>query len=177
MKILKLAAVVFSIALFGLYVAYRSGGQTTTFSGSKSASGVIRTHPTSTPSTAAATATTAPTTAAITREQFLIYSSKSAPVFKPPQAIGGSKSFQVFPPGDQPVLYDDNGPTALLAAPATTPATRQATTGAAAPATTQSSVIPGAGFKLSNTIGAEFAGAADMCSPPPPPATQPAGAR
>jgi hypothetical protein len=182
MKILKAAAVVSSIALVGLYVAYRSHGggggaseRERIFYGSKV--GRVR-MPGATTTAAHAPPTTAlaPAEVVVTTQPFLIPSSKGGAVFAP-RTFGGSKSAQVFGPGDQPVMYDDNGLTPAFAAsvtPATAPATRQATTGAAAPSTTQSSAVPGAGFKLSNTVGAEFAITADMCAPP---ATQPAVTR
>jgi hypothetical protein len=190
MRILKVVAVVSSIALVGLYVAYRSHGggggaseRERIFYGSK----VGRVRMQGATTTAAHTPpTTAPAPAeiVITTQPFLIPSSKGGAVFAP-RTFGGSKSAQVFGPGDQPVLYDDNGLTPAFAAPvtpATAPATRQATTKARQPATTQSALplapgarfAPGAGFRLSNTVDAEFAVTADMCSPP---ATQPVVAR
>ena len=92
----KVAAVVSSIVLVSLYVAYRSGGQTTTTSLPGSKGGVVQIN-----QTAASNPAAAPTTGAIVivSEPQVIYSTKSAPVFKP-QTFSGSKSAAVFQPGD-----------------------------------------------------------------------------
>ena len=107
-QLLRLAAVLSSIVIVSLYVAYRSGGQTT-LPGSKG--GVVRM------TTATTTPTIAPTTGtiAITSEQQVIYSTKSAPVFKP-QTLSGSKFGAVFQPGDAG-LYLTTQPTTAPAEP------------------------------------------------------------
>ena len=191
MKILKIAAVVFSIALFGLYVAYRSyggggaGERERLFYGSKVGRvGVGATTTASTTAPATAPAVIVLTTQPVP-EEFLISSSKSGAVFKP-QTFGGSKFAPVFRPADAapvapaaPQPFPKAEPLTLepvvrtSTTTTTAPATTRTTLRYTSPATTQSSVI-GAGFKLANTIGAEFAVAADMCSPP---STQPAGGR
>ena len=121
-QVARVAAVTSSVVLVGLYVAYRSGGQTT-LPGSKSF--IIKDAATTGPATA-------PTTAAATAEEFrAIYSSKSAPVFKP-GAFGGSKSAAVFHPADAPPLRAAGEGVVIVA---TQPATTRATTAAANPPT------------------------------------------
>jgi hypothetical protein len=90
----KVAAVVSSLVLVALYISHRSGGQTTPPSLPGSKGGIVQ-----------LPATTGPTTepAAAATQQHFIYSSKSAPVFKP-QAIGGSKFAPVFKPADASVI-------------------------------------------------------------------------
>jgi hypothetical protein len=93
----KAAAVISSIVLVSLYVAYRSGGQTT-LPGSKG--GVLGLNQTSTSNPASAPTTT---TTFIISEPQVIYSTKSAPVFKP-STFSGSKSGVVFHPSDASAL-------------------------------------------------------------------------
>ena len=93
----KVAAVVSSISLVALYISHRTGGQTTPTPALPGSKGwVVQLHATTGPSTAPVAATT---------QQHFIYSSKSAPVFNPPQAIGGSKFAPVFRPADTTVVF------------------------------------------------------------------------
>jgi len=96
-QLARIAAVVSSIVIVGLYVIYRSGGQTTTTSLPGSKGGVVQLN----------AATSGPTSAPATGpiiigEPQVIYSTKSAPVFKP-EVFSGSKSGVVFHASDATV--------------------------------------------------------------------------
>jgi hypothetical protein len=107
-----------SIVLVGLYVAYRSGGQTTTTTTSLPGSkgGIVRlngaaTNPTSAPATGPV----------IITDPLVIYSSKSAPVFKP-GAFSGSKSAAVFHPSDTTFIVPGSETSTSTTHPTTAPA-------------------------------------------------------
>jgi len=117
----KVAAVVSSIVLVALYVNHRSGGQTTLPSLPGSKGGVVQLNGTTGPTTAPVVATT---------QQQFIYSSKSAPVFKP-QAISGSKFAPVFQPSDANAIL----PQGTVIFPQADALTLQSTTAAAATTT------------------------------------------
>ena len=164
----RLAAVASSVVLVGLYVVYRTGAQAQqrdrVFYGSKSAPARLTQAAAPTTTTAA----TNPTTTISGSDLLMISSSKSGAIFKP-EVFSGSKSAQIIRPADN-IL----GSSTVVVT--TQPATRAATKPSYAnpyPATTQTSSAVGAGFRLNNAIGAEYAVASDMCSPP---STRPAEA-
>jgi hypothetical protein len=101
----RFAAVVSSIVIVGLYVAYRSGGQTTSPSMPGSKGGIVHLSGVTT-----AAATTNPTSAPISPDLMISISSKSARVFTP-QVISGSKSAAVFQPSETNTLFLTTQPT------------------------------------------------------------------
>ena len=108
----RFAAVFSSILIVGLYVAYRSSGQTTTPSLPGSKGGVVRLSgaPPTTTATATTNPTSAPTLVPISPDLIISISSKSGRVFTP-QVISGSKSAAVFQPSEASSLYSTTQPT------------------------------------------------------------------
>jgi len=121
-----------SIALVGLYVAYRSGGQTTTTSLPGSKGGVLQLNPATTgPTSAPASPATPATGPIIIGEPQVMFSTKFAPVFKP-STFSGSKSAAVFHPSDT-ALQRSEATITLTTQPATVPS-QPAAAAAARPA-------------------------------------------
>ena len=135
MMLARIAAVASSVVLVGLYVVYRTGGQTV-LPGSKG--GIVRLNGAAA-NPNSATPTSAPATAPFVLQSAgdwaLIGSSKGGAVF-PPSTFSGSKFAPVFTPANQPVLFGDNPRVT------TQPTTAQAPPAARQPARPAHVVLP-----------------------------------